>query len=206
MRHRRFLAVAAVAVLFVSACGSSMPATSRPASATQPASSVAPGATAPPAATKASVAISAPTTTTRGSLGTPAAAGGSGGTADICGLLTPAELSSATGKTYLAGSVDIAGQCQWNTNASGANSGDLIIAAVQPLDLGVTKSMFGTGGTDVTVAGHPAFYNPGQGVNSLWVDIGGGNLLILSFPRSGDLDPSYQAIAVKLAEDALAKM
>jgi hypothetical protein len=128
------------------------------------------------------------------------------GAADICSLIPPAALSAATGKAYLPGTVDISGQCEWNTNASGANSGDLIVAGLVTQDLGITKSMFATGGEDVTVAGHPGFYNPGQGVNSLWVDVGGGQLFVLSFPRSGDLDPSFKAVALALATTAVGGM
>jgi hypothetical protein len=59
---------------------------------------------------------------------------------------------------------------------------------------------------DTTVAGHAAFWNPAQGLNSLWVDIGNGQLFVLSFPRSGDLDPSYKAIAESLATIAVSRM
>ena len=187
--YKRVAAVGVFTLSLLIACGGTpaAPATNSTTKTSAPvatvaapssvAATIAPGATIPPGATPAS----------------------SGAAVGVCALLTPAEINAATGLTYLDGTLDLAGQCEWNTNASGANSGDLIIAAIQTQDLAFTKSTFGTGGTDVTVAGHAGFYNPAQGLNSLWVDIGGGQLLILSFPRSGDLDPSYQAIAITLA-------
>ncbi|MDQ3642854.1 MAG: DUF3558 domain-containing protein [Actinomycetota bacterium] len=102
--------------------------------------------------------------------------------------------------------VDQFGQCYWNTDASPVNLGSLIVGTFQVQALSFIKSAFGAGGIDLTVDGRPAFWNPGGGIGSIWVDLGDGRLFTLSFPRSGDLDPSYQAIAVQLAEIALDNM
>ena len=67
-------------------------------------------------------------------------------------------------------------------------------------------SMFATGGVAATVNGHAAFWNPLWGLQSMWVDIGGGNLLVLSFPRSSDLTAADQPIAQALAEAAVGRM
>jgi hypothetical protein len=97
------------------------------------------------------------------------------------------------------------GQCMWNTTEVG-NTGDLIYGALQAQQLSFIKSSFGTGGVDTTVSGHPAFWNPTEGLDSLWVDVGNGHLLVLSFPRSGELDPSYKAIAEALAATAIGNL
>lgn len=128
------------------------------------------------------------------------------GTVDVCGLLTAAEISAATEQDYSEGTVDSVGQCLWNTEGNTTNTGSLIVGYIQPQTLSFMKSTFGSGGVDVTVGGHAAFYNPTQGLGTLWIDIGAGQLLSLSFPRSFDLNPSYQALALQLAEIALSRM
>jgi hypothetical protein len=190
----------AIAALFIASCGGTAAtptaaprATTTPGAATSTAGTVVPTATAAPVQAGTTVPT-APTTE------------GSSGAGDVCSLLTPADLATATGKTYLAGILDAAGQCNWNTDASGANSGDLIIVAVQAEPLDFVKSSFGSGGVDATVAGHPAFWNPTLGLQSMWVDVGGGNLLVLSFPRSTDLTAADQQAAQALAEVAVGNM
>ena len=196
MRLSKLASLAAIAMVVVAACGGSTTtptsppkATTGPVAATTLASSVPGAPTAAPPTTPASQ------TTAPG-----------GGTGDLCALLTPADLKTATGKTYLAGTLDAAGQCNWNTDASGANSGDLIIVAVQAEPLDFVKSSFGSGGVDATVGGHAAFWNPSQGLGSMWVDIGSGNLLVISLPRSSDLTASDQAVVQALAEAAVSHM
>ena len=110
------------------------------------------------------------------------------------------------GETYVAGTLNSVDQCLWNIEGASSNTGSLIIGYFQAVDLNFIKSAFGEGGVDLTVAGHAAFYNPTEGLGSLWVDVGGGQAFILSFPRSGDLEPSAQAIMVQLAELALGRM
>jgi hypothetical protein len=201
VRFFKLAAIGAVTVLFVAACGgaatSPTAATKTPAPAAvtvAPATAPAVAGTQPPAAA-----------TPPGPAGTTGGAG-----AGLCSLLTPADLQTATGKTYLPGTLDIGGQCNWNTDDSGANtgasSGNLIILAEQAEPLDFVKSSFGSGGSDATVNGHAAFWNPTEGLQSMWVDIGGGNVLVLSFPRSSDLTAADQTIAQKLAEIAVGNM
>lgn len=197
MRLSKLAGMAAIAVVFVAACGGSTATPTSPAKATPTTGPV--GATGTPIA---------PTTAPVGATTTPIAPTASpvAGTGDVCGLLSPADLKTATGTVYLAGTLDAAGQCNWNTDASGANSGDLIIVAVQAEPLSFVKSSFGTGGVDATVSGHAAFWNPTQGLGSMWVDVGGGNLLVISFPRSSDLTAADQTAAQALAEIAVGNM
>lgn len=179
-------AFAALVILSVAACGGN-PA---PTGAT-------PAPTTPPLATPA-VATTPPTGPTQ-----PPA-----GNVDICSLLTADELNAATGRTdYAAGTVDVVGECQWNTEGTTANEGNLIIGYINPdVSIDFAKSTFGAGGMDTTVNGHAAFYNPTEGLQTIWVDVGGGKTFTLSFPRSGELDASYAQIAQHLAEIALGRM
>jgi hypothetical protein len=194
VKSLNMVALAAVAVLALAACGSSAtPAPAAGTSATPGAAASAP-ASLGEASTPASVPASAGATAS-----TPA-----GGAVDLCSLLTPADLKAATGKTYEAGVLDSVGQCYWNVGKSAVNSGDLIGASIQDQQLSLIKSTF-PGGVDVTVNGKAAYYNGAQGLGSLWVDIGG-RLFILTFPRSGALTADDQTAMQKLAEIAVAKI
>ena len=125
----------------------------------------------------------------------------------MCSLLTPDEINAATGKdNYAAGVEDSVGGCLWNLDGLSANQGDLIVANIQTLDLSFVKSSFGSGGSDATVNGLAAFWNPSAFLSSMWVDIGGGRLFVLSFPSSSDLAPSYTQIAQQLAEIAVGRI
>ena len=189
------LALVAVSGLFVAAaCGG-------PAAA--PTGSPAP--TVGPVGTSSAVATSSAAPSATAGASQPGATETAGQTAGVCALLDLADVSAATGKQYTDASDDGFGQCLWNTTASG-NTGDLIVGAVQAQQLAFIKSAFGAGGTDTTVSGHPAFWNPTEGLGSLWVDIGGGRLLVLSFPRSGELDASYKLLAQSLAETAVGNL
>lgn len=169
--------------------------------------SASPGAptAAPATATPGPGATTAPTTPPAGPTNAPP----TGPAVDICALLSPEELSAATGKDYLAGLPDDFGQCYWDGDQLGPqhNAGDTIVGAINVQELAFIKSAFEAGGSDVALAGqHPAFYNPTEGLGSIWVDLGNGSLLVLSVPTSGDLDPSYERILVQLALTALSKM
>jgi hypothetical protein len=195
----RLTLAAIVALAVLTACGG-------PAAAptTTPLKTPAPAATSPAAATPTT-----PTATGTSPAGatptTPTATGSISGQVDPCTLLTLADVSAATGKTYTSIKDDGFGQCMWNTTEVG-NTGDLIYGALQAQQLSFIKSSFGTGGVDTTVSGHLAFWNPTEGLDSLWVDVGNGHLLVLSFPRSGELDPSYKAIAEALAATAIGNL
>ncbi|MGI8928784.1 MAG: DUF3558 family protein [Candidatus Limnocylindrales bacterium] len=178
-------ALAALVIVSISACGGGTPA---------PTGNAVP--TAGQATTSPTVAPSVGTT--------PAPVGG---TTDVCSLLTAAELNAATGKSnYAAGVEDTIGGCVWNLEGLSNNQGDVVYGAFQTLDLSVVKASFGSGGSDATVNGHPAFWNPSAGLGSMWVDIGGGPLFVLSFPQAGNLDPSYTQIAQQLAEIAVGRL
>lgn len=179
---------AALTIIAIAACGSPAPA-----------GTTAPGVTPAPIGATASPA-SVPTQAT---VTTPAPVGGA---IDVCSLLTGAEISAATGKSYGEGTLDPVGQCLWNTEGSTGNTGSLVVGYINPAEFSFLKGMFMTGGTELTVGGHAAFYNPTEGLTSLWVDLGGARTFVLSFPQSNDLDPSYHAIAVQLAEIALSRM
>ena len=115
VRAFKWAGLAAISMV-LAACGGAATPTSPPRATTNPITSTAAPASAPAVATGAPIPSSPAST----------AAGG-----DLCSLLSPSDLKTATGKTYLAGTLDAAGQCNWNTDASGANSGDLVILAMQ---------------------------------------------------------------------------
>jgi hypothetical protein len=186
----RFSKLACMAVLITSltvACGGS-PAATTPA----PIPTQAPGPTA---------ALTAAPTAPVGATATPA-----GAAVDICSLLSPEELNQVTHASYLPSLLDAQGLCYWDGDQVGGQAGVTVIGSIQAADLSAIKLAFGTGGVDTTVSGHAAFYNPTQGLGSLWVDIGAGQLFVLSFPQSNDLDPTYKAIAEQLAGIALGHM
>ncbi len=199
MHPFKAVALAAMAIVAVAACGG--------AAATPVGQPI--GGTPSPAATGAA-ATPAGTTGASGAPATAATAAATGGAAvglpsDLCSLLTAAEVSTVMGKKYEAGVPDAYGQCSWNVGKSSANSGDLIIVGSQAAELSLIKSTF-PGGVDATVAGHAAYWNGKQGLGTMWVDLGGGKLFTLGFPRSVDLGETDRAAAQKLAELAFAKM
>ena len=188
MQLVKLAGTAVISLTLIAACGGS------PTTPT-----VGPGATPAPVSTPAPNAT--PTAPPAAATNPPV-----GGTVDICSLITNAELTAATGEEYVHSELDEFGQCYWNTDDSGVNSGSLIVGTFQVQALSFIKSAFGAGGVDLTVGGRPAFWNPGGGIGSIWVDLGDGRLFTLSFPRSDDLDPSYQGIAQQLAEIAVTRM
>lgn len=196
MHFLKLAAVAALTIVALTACGGSTatPAGGAPTPAASSAASVA--ATAAPSVAATTGAASNPAETTAASQGPTLA---------MCSLLTAAEISAATGKTYEAGVSDGSGGCLWNVGKTQVNNGDLIGATTQHGDLAAIKSAF-PGGADTTVAGKASYWNGKQGLNSMWVDLGGGLLFTLTFPRSEDLGPADQAIAQALAELAVGKM
>lgn len=136
-------------------------------------------------------------TPTSASAATPSAP--VGGAVDICSLLTPADLKAATGNDYLVDTESTGdGYCSWDTAA-----GDSIDIYVVANPFGAShKDNTPAGGVDLTVDGHPAFYNlPASNALSavLWVDLGDGRDFSVWYAAS-------QAIAVQLAEIALSRM
>jgi hypothetical protein len=194
VKSLQLTAIAVLAILAAACGGTSATPAGQPATAA-PATSAA-GPTAGATAAGATAAPPSAAATTAASVGVPA---------DLCSLLTAAEISSLTGKKYEAGFKDSVGSCNWNVGPSQANSGDLIIAALQPAELALIKSTF-PGGVDATVNGHAGYWNGKQGLGTMWVDLGGGQLFTLSFPRSADLGETDRALAQRLAEIAVGKM
>lgn len=118
-----------------------------------------------------------------------------GGAVDICSLLTPADLKAATGNDYLVDTESTGdGNCSWDT-AEGDSINIYVLA--NPFGFNFHKDNAEAGGVDLTVSGHPAFYDKAQGAP--YVDLGGGRDLSVWFAAS-------QAIAVQLAEIALSKI
>ncbi len=188
MKSLKLVVLATLAIAALAACGG--------AAATAPA--VIPSAPAG--------ASSAPTSAPAGSSAaaassTPAAVAGS---VDLCGLISPADLKTVTGDTYGAGVLDTYGECTWRVGGVSANDGKgQLIVAIQAITMDYIKTSYSGGGADATVSGHAAFWNPTQGLQSMWIDIGGGNALVLSFDPIVD---STKGFAQKLAEIAVSKM
>jgi len=182
------LAALAALLLAVAACGggsTAAPSTAANASAAQ-------SAAAPSTAGGGASATPAPST----AASNPPA---SIGAVDPCSLFTQADIKAALGKDYGAGVPDAYGQCTWLAGTATVNNGSgQIVATVQANALDFIKTSF-SGGVDLTVSGHAAYWNPTSGLQSLWVDVSG-SVLVLSFDPVG---ADTQAAAQKLAEIAL---
>lgn len=171
--------MAALLMVLIAACGGSTP----PPSA-------APNTTPGPVGTTATLTLP-PVAATNPPVG---------GTIDVCSLLSTSDLNAATGKVYRAGTSNTADfDCRWDTA-----EGDLIIAYIQanPFGFNFHKDNTPAGGVDLTVNGHPAFYNAFQSnalSSTLWVDLGGGREFSVWYTDS-------QAIATQLAEIAVSKL
>jgi Protein of unknown function (DUF3558) len=193
LQSPKFSALAALAMFAVAACGGSSTASSGAAAPTA----------APSAATTTSSAPSA--APAGGASQAPAAASAlapAAQAAALCALFSAADLKTATGDAYGAGVPDEFGMCTWRVGGATSNNGKgQIIAAIQDQPLATFKSTF-PGGTDLTVSGHAAYWNPSQGLQSLWVDVNGRTLVLSLDPVGTD----SQAIAQKLAELAVGKM
>lgn len=185
MQSSKLMAVAAFVILAIAACGGSG-ATTTTGSPTPIASVDAGASTTPPPSEAVESA-------------TPAA---SAGLVDTCALISTADLSSLTGADYGDGVLDQFGQCTWRVGGATANNGDgQIVIAIQDASLDTIKNTF-TGGTDQTVSGHAAYWNPAEGLQSMWVDIGG-RTLVLSFDP---VDENTLAAAQKVSEIAVSKL
>ena len=128
MQALRSAAVLATALFLVVACGGSPAVSTNPVAKSNPPVA----ASSTPAAPTATATPVAP-----GSVATPASVGTSPDAANICSLVTPAELASATGKTYFCRHRGHRRPVPTGTpnRESGASSGNLIIAAIQTQDL-----------------------------------------------------------------------
>jgi hypothetical protein len=122
--------------------------------------------------------------------------------AEMCALLSAADLKTATNLDYGAGVPDEFGSCTWRVGSATVNNGDgQISAAIQDTTLEYIKGSF-SGGVDLTVGGHAAYWNVLQDVGSIWVDVNG-RLFVLSISPG---TPDSQATMVKIAEVAVPKL
>ena len=189
MRSPKMVVAVAVVILTAAACGGSS-AGSSGAGASTPVPSVAPTTamaptTAPNDATTATTSASQPA-----------------GSIALCGLLSAADLKTATGADYGNGKLDDYGMCTWRVGDAAVNNGDgQVVVAVQDVPLDMFKRTF-PGGVDLTVGGHAGYWNPDQGLQSVWVDIGG-RTLVISFDPVG---PDGQVIAQKVADIAVGNL
>jgi len=161
--------------------------------------------------TSGSAQASGPAATAAGGTGSPApvGAGTPAPVADpvavakeMCTLLTPADIKTATGADYGAGVPDEFGNCIWRVGSATVNDGKgQVAASISPATLENIKGMF-AGGTDLTVGGHPAYWNPGDGLGAIWVDVDGRVLAIALSPIPDD----GGTLAAKLAEVAVGRM
>jgi hypothetical protein len=203
VKSSKLVILAAFAALAAAACGGSSSTPTAAGTTSAPAA-----ATPTPAATAASTAApaggaSTPAPTTAPTAA-PATAAPAGGKVDPCTLLTPADLKTVTGKDYGTGIYDGYSACTWDFPGAKANTGNAIAASVPDQTLGTIKSAF-TGGVDLTVSGHAAYWNPDQGLQTIWVDLGARTLAV-TFLSSRTLGPEDQVIAQKLAEIAVGRV
>jgi hypothetical protein len=175
------VAVAALSIFAVAACGSSSPA---------------PTTTGTPTA-----APVVPTTT-------PTAPGGTTSPAptpalDVCALLTPADLKAVTGGNYTEAGVSASVDgCTWLGGGAGVTSGHAFVGAtIGDNPLAAIKRTF-PGGVDLTVSGYAAYWASLTGFHAISVDVDGRTLVLAIDPAGAD----GQTIAQKLAEIAVANM
>lgn len=182
MRFLKQAALSAVVIVAFAACGGSSAATNAggPTAAGGAKTAAPAGAAATPLAPAGGATLSPEDSATK-----------------LCSLLTPADLKTATGSAYGAGVADQYGLCTFRVGGATVNDGKgQVIVAIQYLSLSYVKSSFGQGGSDASVSGHSGFWNPTSGLQSLWVDIGGGAMLVLSFdPVTNSTQAEAQAIA-----------
>jgi hypothetical protein len=128
-----------------------------------------------------------------------------GGTADPCTLLTQADIKTATGVDYGPSVADSYGHCRWFFGTSTVDEGKGTVTvsfASTGTTLASVKSGPGSGGVDLTVRGHPAYWDAVPFGPSIWVDLGTSVLVIGIDP----LPVGGQAMAQRMAELAVAKM
>ena len=192
MRSPKMVVAVAVVILSAAACGGSS-AGSSGAGASAPVPTQATQATVAPAAT------TAPTTAPSDAAAATTGPSQPAGALDTCSLLSAADLKTVTSAEYGDGVLDDYGMCTWRVGGATVNNGDgQVIVGVQDVPLDTFKGTF-PGGVDMTVSGHASYWNPDQGLQSIWVDIGGRTLVISFDPVGADT----QAIAQKVAEIAI---
>lgn len=186
MNASKLGAGAAIIVLAVAACSGG--ASSAPTAAAAAAS--APGATG--AAPEATATAAAPATDAAASQSLADLA------AEMCSLLAPTDLKTATGATYGAGMASEFGGCSWSTTESG---GGHVFASIQDATLDFIAAAF-AGGTHLTIGRYPAYWLPTDSIDTMYVEISGRVLTVSMSP--GNL--ANQAIVTKLVEVAAGRL
>lgn len=196
MKFPNRVAVAAVALFALAACGGSG---TGPTSAS-PSTVVGTSTLAPSVGTTPTATVDAtPTPTVETATPSPTT-----GAVGPCALLSPADLKTGTGDAYGAGALDAVGRCQWRAS-SGPKT---VVAFVSAQALDRYKSS-NPGGADVTVSGHAAYAITQDGTTTelLWVDVGGKTLALQVVNYSWETPSSGAAaikqIALKLAAIAI---
>jgi len=118
----------------------------------------------------------------------------------MCALLSPADLKTATGSNYGAGDASSPGSCTWTVGNGFNHAGQVVVSFVAQQLSDVKSGM--PGGVDVMVSGHAGYWQPENGAQTIWVDLGG-RLFALSLDPVG---PDAQTIVQKLAEIAIGKI
>lgn len=206
MRFPTMVAVAALAVFTVAACGGG----ANPTGVSTPTASPVGGPTAAastPVATPSSAptaAVSAPPTsaptTPPTDAPTPAATTAA---IDLCALLSADDLNTVLGGSWLEGQLtSTGGYCHWD---SGNGSGEIVITATDLRPLEEIKS-HAPGGVDMTVNGHAGYSvrNAAFHLQTVYVDLGGQSLIV-EFPTSSSADDD-QTNAQELAEIAIGNL
>jgi hypothetical protein len=184
MKFQTSVAVAAVALFTLAACGTG----AVPTAVSNPTASPAGGPTA-----GASSPTATPTSTT-----TPV------GAVDLCALLSVDDVVTVLGTGgWVEGALSKpgpSGYCKWDNAISHA-----FVLTSTTVDLPLATIKSGGDGVDMTVSGHAGYLKRlEQNSMAIWVDLGG-LLLVVQMPTSSNADDD-QAAAQTLAEIAVGNM
>ncbi len=198
MRSLKMSVLAVVTMSVAAACGSSTVPSTAGTPTIGPTGVPTPTATSP-ASSVPTATVSATATPTIAPTATVAATSGA---IDLCSLLTAADVTTVLGGGWAEG-VMANDYCHWD---SSSNPNERVVTFVQAGTIDAISAQM-TGGTSVTVAGHGAysFRDLAANVQTTYIDIGGGQLLIVEIPNSSDSIGDLQS-AVELIEAALGNL
>lgn len=122
--------------------------------------------------------------------------------ADPCTLLTQAEIKSATGTDSGPAVADTYGHCRWLLGGSAVDEGKGMISVsfAPPTDTLASIKAHSFGGADMTISGHPAYWDTAAMGATMYVDLGT-SVLVVGFDAPGGPE-----MAQKLAEVVIAKL
>lgn len=191
MKFQTSVAVAAVALFTLAACGTG----AVPTAVSNPTAGASSPIATPSSAPTASIPAAPPTSTT-----TPV------GAVDLCALLSAGDLQTVLGGGGwpLEGALTSTGDhCYWD-NAVSHSPFDSVGIGTDDRSLATIKSA--THGVDMTVSGHAGYSVRDEDlhVRTIWVDLGG-LLLVVELPTSSNADDD-QTAAQALAEIAVGNM